>query len=324
MDARIDLLVYIAELYYQQGLSQQRISKMTNMSRPTISRLLNEAKETGVVEIVVHSPILKNPQLSYAIRTTFGLRDAIVIAGTYDYDKALHRSAEAAANFLNTVLENNQTLGISWGKPLQYLCDAMKPTNYYNLNVVQMAGCLGTGNPHFDGLELALEISKKLDGTYSNIYAPVYVDSELVYSYLIAEPQIETTLKRALTTDVIVTGIGSLQDPESTLEKAGYYNDKQRMELLSRGGVGHLLARMFDKDGNELNIPGRYTITAPLSAMQHAQWSIGISASAMKAEAVLGAIHGKYLNMLVIDETLAYRMLELAGAKADYLTSENP
>lgn len=311
MDTRVDLLVRISELYYQQGLNQQEIGKIMNMSRPTISRMLDEAKATGVVEIIVHSPVCKHPELSHAMRTTFDLRDAVVIAGNYEYDKALRRCAEAAASFLSTVLDNNQTLGISWGLPLQYLCDALKPGSYYNLNVVQMAGCLGTGNPHFDGLELALEISKKLDGTYSNIYAPVYVDSELVYSYMIAEPQIESTLKKALATDVIVTGIGSLRDPDSTLQKAGFYNNAQRIELMERGAVGHLLARMFDQNGQEMEFPGRYAITAPLHAMRHAQWSIGIGASAMKAEAVLGALRSKYLNVLIIDEALAKRLLAL-------------
>ena len=66
MSSRTDLLVRISELYYQQNLSQQDISKITGISRPTISRLLDEAKETGVVEIIVHSPINKNPQLSHA------------------------------------------------------------------------------------------------------------------------------------------------------------------------------------------------------------------------------------------------------------------
>ena len=311
MDTRIDLLVRIAELYYQQGLNQQEIGKIMNMSRPTISRMLDEAKSTGVVEIIVHSPVRKHPELSHAIRSAFDLRDAVVIAGKYESDKALRRCAEAAASFLHTVLDHNMTLGISWGLPMQYLCEALKPSSYYNLHVVQMAGCLGTGNPHFDGLELALEISKRLDGTYSNIYAPVYVDSEIVHSYLIAEPQIESTLKMALSTDVIVTGIGSLRDPWSTLQKAGFYDDAMRMELLGRGAVGHLLARMFDQNGQEMDFPGRFAITAPLHAMRSAQWSIGICVSALKAEAVLGALRGKYLNVLIIDEALATRLLEL-------------
>ena len=194
MSSRTDLLVRISELYYQQNLSQQDISKITGISRPTISRLLDEAKETGVVEIIVHSPINKNPQLSHLVRTTFGLRDAIIVAGDYEFDQSLTRCAHCAVDFLSTVLENNMSIGISWGRALEALCDVLEPTDYsdyYNVTVVQMVGCLGTGNPRVDGLELALRLSKKVHGTYSNIYAPVYVDSELVYSYLTAEPQIE-------------------------------------------------------------------------------------------------------------------------------------
>lgn len=91
MSSRTDLLVRISELYYQQNLSQQDISKITGISRPTISRLLDEAKETGVVEIIVHSPINKNPQLSHLVRTTFGLRDAVIVAGDYEFDQSLTR-----------------------------------------------------------------------------------------------------------------------------------------------------------------------------------------------------------------------------------------
>ena len=76
MSNRVDLLVHISELYYQQELSQQEISQIMGISRPTVSRLLDEAKETGVVEVIIHSPIVKHPKLSYALRTEFGLRDA--------------------------------------------------------------------------------------------------------------------------------------------------------------------------------------------------------------------------------------------------------
>lgn len=311
MDTRVDLLVRVAELYYEQGLSQQEIGKIMGLSRPTISRLLDEAKATGVVEIIVHSPVLKNAELSYRVRTAFDLRDAIVVAGQYDYEKALRLCAEAAANFLTTVLDNNMSIGISWGRALECLCDAIKSAEYYNVNVVQMVGCLGTGNPRVDGLELALRISKKLDGTYSNVYAPVYVDSELVYSYLISEPQIETTLKKALSADIILTGIGSLDDPDGSLYRAGCYSEDDRAELRARGAVSSLLGRMFDRDGNEVTQDGRFVIAAPLEAMRHATWSIAINASVEKAESTMAAVRGKYVNVLIVDEPLARRMLEL-------------
>ncbi|MFR8410507.1 MAG: hypothetical protein ACLVB4_03635 [Butyricicoccus sp.] len=52
----------------------------------------------------------------------------------------------------------------SWGRALEALCDVLEPTDYsdyYNVTVVQMVGCLGTGNPRVDGLELALRLSKR-------------------------------------------------------------------------------------------------------------------------------------------------------------------
>lgn len=313
MSNRVDLLVHISELYYQQELSQQEISQIMGISRPTVSRLLDEAKETGVVEVIIHSPIVKHPKLSYALRTEFGLRDAIVVSGNYEFDKALARCAKCAAHFLNTVLENNMSIGISWGRALEALCNAVEPSEYYNVNVVQMVGCLGTGNPRVDGLELALRLSKKVGGTYSNIYAPVYVDSELVYSYLVAEPQIETTLKKALSVDIVITGIGSLDDPNASLYQSGCYSPEDRGELMRRGAVSSLLGRMFDINGKEVQLDGRFVISAPLEAMHYPTWSIGINAGAAKAECTLAALHGKYLNTLIVDEPLALRILELEG-----------
>lgn len=312
MENRTELLVHVSELYYQQELSQQQISRILNLSRPTISRLLEEAKEVGVVEIIVHSPIVKHAQLSNALRTGFGLRDAVVLSGNYDYAKSLARCAEEAARFLTTVLDNNQSIGISWGRALEALCNALRAAEYYNVNVVQMVGCLGTGNPRVDGLELALRISKKLGGTYSNIYAPVYVDSELVYTYLVSEPQIEATLKKALSADIVLTGIGSLDDPNGSLYAAGCYSPEDRAELMRRGAVSSLLGRMFDAEGREVTLDNRYVIAAPLESMRHPSWSIGINAGRDKAECTLAAVRGRYLNTLIVDEPLAKEMLALA------------
>lgn len=311
MSNRTELLVRISELYYQQQLSQQEISKITNISRPTISRLLEEAKDSGIVEIIVHSPIVKHAQLSNALRTQFQLRDAIVVAGEYEYPKALKRCAEMATRLLSIILENNQTIGISWGRALDAFCEALPEMEFYNVNVVQMVGCLGTGNPRIDGLELALRISKKLYGTYSNIYAPVHVDSSLVYSYLTAEPQIEATLRKAAAADVVITGIGTLDDTDGTLFKSNCYPPSDREKLKRQGAVASILARWVDAQGREINLDDRFVISAPLSAMKTPAWSIGINASAEKAASTLAVVRGGYVNTLVVDEPLAREMLRL-------------
>lgn len=315
MDQRTDLLVHISELYYQQNLSQNEIAKILGLSRPTISRLLEEARSSGVVEIIVHSPIHKDAALSAQLRKKLHLREAIVVSGKYNHDTALSRCAEVAASFLSTIIDNNVSIGITWGRAAFAFCNAIKPKDFYNVNVVQMAGCLGTGNPHIDGIELALNVAKKFNGTYSNIIAPIYVDNQIVYDHLLASPQIKSTLKKASQVDIAVTGIGTLDDEQSALIQAGCYTEDERLLAIQKGAVGHILARQFDKNGKEIPLASHFPISAPLSSMRSTEWSIGICATAEKAAAVLAAIKGRYVNAVVIDEPLAFQLLKLIDNK---------
>ena len=68
MQSRQAQLVRASELYYERGLSQQKIADILGVSRPTVSRLLEEARKSGVVEIVVHAPLKQNYELSERLR----------------------------------------------------------------------------------------------------------------------------------------------------------------------------------------------------------------------------------------------------------------
>ena len=45
MNNHESLLVHVAQLYYHQNLNQSEISKIVGLSRPTVSRMLEEARE---------------------------------------------------------------------------------------------------------------------------------------------------------------------------------------------------------------------------------------------------------------------------------------
>lgn len=310
LEDRNELLIRAAELYYEEGLNQHDISKMFGTSRPTVSRMLEEAKESGVVEIIVHNPIQKDHKLANALRERLGLRDAIVVSGQYEYERGIRRCCRAALQFFYAVVENNLDVGISWGLVPQYFCDMMEDRRYYNVNVVQMAGSLGTGDPSMDGMELALKMSRKLGGTYSGLCAPVYVRNQEVHNYLMQEPQVEATIRKAMQSGIVITGIGTL-DAGTTLQRAGCFTNQERLDMVSHGAVGHLMGRMVDRYGQEFLQKDRFPIAVPLEALRKARWSIGVSAAAFKAEAALAAVRGGYINVLIVDEALARRILEL-------------
>ena len=45
------LLLKVSKLYYEQRLTQQEISERLMLSRPKVSRLLQQAEDVGVVKI---------------------------------------------------------------------------------------------------------------------------------------------------------------------------------------------------------------------------------------------------------------------------------
>lgn len=314
MQSREALLVHVAELYYEQGMSQQNVAETMGLSRPTVSRLLDEAKDCGIVEITVHSPLKKDAGLSARLRLEFGLRDAMVVSGSYDYDKAMRRCAQAAGDMFRAVVDSGMTVGISWGRAMRAFCNQFPEQKHiYNVNVVQMIGCLGTGNPHLDGVELSLTLAKKLNGMFRNVYAPVYVDSELVQSYLLREPSVEQAIRQARQADIVLSGIGSMDDANGSLFSAGYFTEEERCALVESGAAAILLGRMLDRDGVEINPHGKFVVGAELDDMRQAKWRIGINASASASKATLAAVRSGCINSLVVDEPLARAMLEDNG-----------
>lgn len=160
MNNHESLLVHVAQLYYHQNLNQSEISKIVGLSRPTVSRMLEEAREVGIVEIIVHDPIRKNHDLSARLRDQLGLREALIISGKYQHDVALEKCANEAAQFVSSILDNNMSIGFSWGRAIRAVCNAFQSSEYYNVTVVQMAGCLSVGDPTYDGLELATTVAQ--------------------------------------------------------------------------------------------------------------------------------------------------------------------
>lgn len=311
MNQKDEFLVQIAELYYQQNLNQQAISKIFNISRPTVSRLLEEARRRKIVEIIIHSPIEKNYELSEAVRETFNLKNCIVIDSNAPYQETLKRCSTAAANFLQSILESNLVLAVSWGSAITYLAQIMEPAVYQNVHVVQMVGCLAAGNPQQDGIEISMKIAEKLHADYSNIFAPVFVNSQLMAAHFMEEPRIVSTMERIDIADIAIMGIGSVGDRHSILSTTESVLPAEWDYLLKQGAVGHLLARMFDKDGKEIPIPGKSAVSPPLNALKKIRWTIGIAASSKKAAATLAAVKAGYINALVIDDGLAKALLKL-------------
>lgn len=309
-------LVRVAELYYEQNLSQQKIAKILNCSHSTVSRLLSEARETGVVEIKIDRPIRNVPTLAKQIRDFFNLKDAIVVPNGGNEEQTVSDVSKAAAHFLLSIVTDHMKIGVTWGNTLYHMLETLGNVNLKGIEVIQLSGSLGQGNPEIDGPNIAIQLAKHFNGVCRLVAAPAIVTESKIRDALIQQPQIKHVLDLGAKANIMIQGIGALETKVSSLERAGYITREDLEEVEKAGAVGHINARMIDVHGREVSHYSSRTISIPLDAMREAMWSIGISASISKAPAILGALRGKYFNTVVIEEASAREVLHLARAAA--------
>ena len=68
------LLVKVSKFYYEEGLSQDEIIKRLNLSRSKVSRLLQQARDEGIVQISVVAPKHLCSDIEIKLEKRFGLR----------------------------------------------------------------------------------------------------------------------------------------------------------------------------------------------------------------------------------------------------------
>jgi lsr operon transcriptional repressor len=76
--------------------------------------------------------------------------------------------------------------------------------------------------------------------------------------------------------------------------------------------AGDILGQFFDADGNVIDLPIHdRRIGIDLSDLKNIPKVVGVAGGLHKAEAILGALHGGFLDVLITNELAALRLLEL-------------
>lgn len=317
MDNRDVLLATVASLYYKKNYSQSEIGSRLEMSSSTVSRLLGEALEKGIVQIHIRMPIPRDLELEQALIERFGLKDAYVLQTSDEGtdDTLLRGIGQLAATYLERVIEGlspGSSIGVSWGTGVQAAVSEL-PDNYaQNIDVVQLVG--GVGALVVDSPDLGRMIAQKLGGRHYDLHAPLMVENPTVRKLFVKEPSVRETIVRAKAAKVAILGISGTQDEASSFLRAGLFSRADLSKLRSQGAVGEICGHFFDAEGRYENFEINERIVGlDLGNLQKIPQSVAIARSVAKAPAILGALCGKFMRVLATDDITAKAVLELAG-----------
>jgi deoxyribonucleoside regulator len=312
-----ELIADVARCFYDDGLTQETIAKQINASRSTVSRLLQMARDRGIVRIQIDYPWGRAADLEQRLVERFHLREAQVLLSKGRDDAVVREGMGVlAARFLESIVSSENILGVSYGRSLACTIAALSPSQRMEIMVVPIIGALGADNPLIDGPELVRRFAHIYGGHYRYLPAPLLVDDVRTRDVLLKSPQIFETLALARRAHIVLMGIGTLTPGYSSMIWANYLNERELSWLRDQGAVGHMAAQFYDINGQfmELEINQR-AVGIGIKTLQGKDLVIVVAGSEVKAEAILGALRGRYLNVLITDDTAACRVLDLTDGK---------
>ena len=313
-DSQRDVLVEISRLYYEQGSTQSDIGRRFNLSRSTVSRMLQRARDIGVVTITVNDDVRREPEIESALQSTFGLRAARVLSSQGRSAETVRNGlGKLGANLLSETLGEDSTLGVSYGRSIAKTVEQMRPSLLEGLTIVPVIGALGSENPLIEGIDLTRQLATKLGARYRYLHAPLLVEDRRTRDLFLQEPTVNDVLQIASRSQTVLIGIGSLQAKSSGIIWTGYINRKERDWLHNIGVVGHMCAQFFDVQGQVLDIGiNQRSISIGLQGLRQVDNVIAVAGTIDKASAILGALNGGYIDSLVTDDRAASLVLDLA------------
>ncbi len=313
-EERIDLLAEVADMYYIQDLTQLMIAKKTGFSRSAISRILAEAKEKGIVEFCINYPIRRNNALEEDFKKIFGIETVFIIRNDgSSYMQTLRKIGKAAAMYIDKQLPDIKRFGVSWGTATYESVNNLSIQHLPNLEVIQMLGAVGEGNPKINGAEIVHLVAEKLGAIPRVLHAPLISDSIATAQIFKNESQIREIISLSDDMEVAVVGVGTLDLEYSSLKRAGYLSDEFIQKIIADGAVGDVCANHYDENGNILDIEINNRIVGmDMKLVRNSNCKIvGVAAGKHKALPILGALRGKLVNVLVIDDEAANTVIRL-------------
>jgi DNA-binding transcriptional regulator LsrR (DeoR family) len=314
MKEKLRLMIKIAKLYYESGLTQDAISQRLRLSRPRVSRLMQEALDQGIVRISIPQEPGSYAELEQQVETRFGLLEAI-IADVTDLSKSETVSRDlgiAAAGQFGRLVQDGDIVGLTWGVTLASMVENLQPEKKRNSMVVQMVGGLGEPQAETHATGLVSRTSTAIGASLWLLPAPGVVGSAEFAALLRSDRHISQTLEMVKKANIAFVGVGAPTRGSLLMRDESIISWQEMEKLIDFGAVGDIGLHFYDIQGNLVKTElDERVIGISLEEMRMLSRVVGIAGGPEKFNAILGAIRGRFINTLVTDPATARKLLEL-------------
>ncbi|WP_288658919.1 sugar-binding transcriptional regulator [uncultured Limosilactobacillus sp.] len=306
---KVALALKVATLYYRDGFNQQEIASELNISRATVSRLLQYGRDQGLVTIKIHNPLAPLHQLQGDLMAKYpSLKQAIIVPGK---SNSLEEVGIAGAHYIEKIVKNDDIIGLGWGKTVYQVAIYITTKDVSGIKVVQMKGSMANTETRNYAFETVNTFASAFNTLPQYLPVPVIFDHAKTKELVANDTHIKYILKLGQQANIAVFTVGTVRD-SALLFRLGYFTEREQ-KILQREAVGDIFSRFIDARGQIVNQDiNERTIGIRLAALKKKKHSILVAANVAKAPAIHGALVAGYANTLVIDQESANNLLEFS------------
>lgn len=306
----------VARRFYVLGQSKLEIADELGLSRFKVARILDSAREIGLVKIEFDLGLPVDVALSDEVRSAYGLNRVIVLERALskgDRSDVRRHIGTLAASVLSEVVTKDDVLGLSWARTVNVMAEMV--TTLPRVPVVQLCGVQAGMDMRDRSVETVSRVAAAGGGDAYPIYAPLVLPDRRTAATLRGQPGIAETFGQFRHLTKAVVSIGAWAPGESTVHDS--LAPAEREAIGRRGAVAEVAARLFDRDGNALSTGlAHHVLAVSTDELARVPDVIALGYTAPKAEAIDAVLRSGMATTLITDTAAAEPLLRIAADRA--------
>jgi DNA-binding transcriptional regulator LsrR (DeoR family) len=309
------LLIKLARLYYEQGLTHAEIAERLRLSRQKVQRLVVQAREKGIVQIFIRPLTGTFGELERGLEDLYQLREVLVVeTSAYDNQSIVAREVGAgAADYLKRVVRSHDRIVIGWGESLLGMVNTLSISSSIeveDLTVIQGLGGLSDPNEEVHASDLTRRLAKHFGAHAFLLLAPAVAASKNAREVFLSDKYTATVLEKARTANIAFMGIGAPRRDSMLVREGSVVSWRNLADLIKKGAVGDINLRYFDALAQRIasELDDRI-IGLTLDEISRIELVVGVAGGSAKYKAIQAALKGKLIDVLVTDHVTAQQLL---------------
>jgi len=300
--------------YYVQNETMESIARHLQLSRSSVSRLLAEARSSGMVRISVAAPQGSSSPEARSLAMIFGIRVHLVAVGnSASIITRFQRVSKLAAALLRDNAGDGKLIGVAWGMTMSNIVPYLEKRPLHDATVVQMNGGNNASDSSSRHVTSILQaVATNFDAHIVPFPVPTFFDHAETKDAMWRERSVRNVLEYQSRIDLAIFGVGSMYSREpSYLYTAGFLDDAELNQMKGQGVVGDVCSILLRENGTYQDIPLNHRSSGMTPAeLRRIPKRIGVVADPSRASVLLGALRAGTITDLVCDDSTARALLD--------------